>query len=120
MNDSGYCTENDDSLIEPMVGTDSYKVSTRGGEEDNLSDKVKVDAKVEASFKDVKSSLDDSITDGVKRLRTHSSPENEKSPTVNISNIWSLICGYLVPLLGFILKILMFLNFNLCIEIFQN
>lgn len=97
MNDSGYSTENDDSLIEPMVGTDSGKVSTRGGGEDNLSDKVKVDAKVDASSKDVKSSLDATITERVKGLRTHSSPENEKSPMVNIFNIWCLICGHTIP-----------------------
>lgn len=83
LNNSGYTTENDDSLIEPMAGTDSKNVSTRGGGEDNLSDKVEVDAKIDASLEDVKSSLDASITDGVKGLRTHSSPKNEKSPMVN-------------------------------------
>ncbi|KAK1350240.1 transcriptional regulator ATRX [Heracleum sosnowskyi] len=80
LNNSGYSTENDDSLIEPMTGTDSRKVSTRGGGEDNLSDKVEVDTKIDASLEDIKSSLDASITDGVKGLRTHSSPESEKSP----------------------------------------
>ncbi|KAL8116750.1 hypothetical protein AgCh_023055 [Apium graveolens] len=34
-----------------MVGTDPNKVSTEAGGEDNLSDKVKLDAKVDASFK---------------------------------------------------------------------
>ncbi|KAL8116745.1 hypothetical protein AgCh_023050 [Apium graveolens] len=62
-----------------MVGTDPNKVSTEAGGEDNLSDKVKLDAKVDASFKTVKSSLDASITKGVKGLSTHSSPENENS-----------------------------------------
>ncbi|KAK1391403.1 otolith matrix protein OMM-64 [Heracleum sosnowskyi] len=80
LNNSGYSTENNDSLIEPMTGTDSRKVSTRGGGEDNLSDKVEVDTKTDASLEDIKSSLDASITDGVKGLRTHSSPESEKSP----------------------------------------
>lgn len=93
LNNSGYTTENDDSLIEPMVDTESDKISTRGSGEDNLSHKVEVDTKIEASFEDVKSSLDASITDGVKGLRTHSSPENEKSPMVNkilypVFNMW--------------------------------
>lgn len=84
LNNSGYATENDDSLIEPMVDTESDKVSTRCGGEDNLSDKVKVDAKINASFENIQSSLDTSLRDDVKGLRTHSSPENEKSPMVNI------------------------------------
>ncbi|KAL1822094.1 hypothetical protein ACET3Z_008872 [Daucus carota] len=81
LNKSGYATENDDSLVETVDVADLDTVSTRGGGEDNLSAKVEVEAKINATSGNIKSSLDTSLTDDINRLRTNSSPENEKSPT---------------------------------------
>ena len=47
LHNSGYATENDDSLMETVDVADSDKVSTGGGGEDNLSAKVEVEAKQE-------------------------------------------------------------------------
>ncbi|WOG90658.1 hypothetical protein DCAR_0309902 [Daucus carota subsp. sativus] len=80
LNNSGYATENVDSLVETVDVADMDTVSTRGGGEDNLSAKVEVEAKIDATSGNIKSSLDTSLTDDINRLRTNSSPENEKSP----------------------------------------